>query len=82
MAQYSITVDDEILKGLFTGDKGMSQLLEPVLNQVLNAQASEQLQAEPYERAKERQGFRQRQPSQSTHYPRWHAHIARATAEK
>lgn len=28
MAQYNITVDDEVLKGLFTGDKGMSQLLE------------------------------------------------------
>ncbi len=26
MAQYNITVDDEILKGLFIGVKGMSQL--------------------------------------------------------
>lgn len=58
MAQYNITVDDEILKGLFTGDKGMAQLLEKVLNQVLNAQASEQLQAEPYERSEDRQGYR------------------------
>lgn len=58
MAQYNITVDDEVLKGLFTGDKGMSQLLEQVLNQVLNAQASEQLQAGPYERAEDRQGYR------------------------
>lgn len=40
MAQYNITVDDDILKGLFTGDQGMSQLLEQLLNQVLNAQAS------------------------------------------
>ncbi|SDW76698.1 hypothetical protein SAMN04489725_1141, partial [Alicyclobacillus hesperidum] len=51
MAQYNITVDDEVLKGLFTGDKGVALLLEKVLNQVLNAQASEQLQAEPYERS-------------------------------
>jgi transposase-like protein len=58
MAQYNITVDDEILKGLFTGDKGIAQLLEQVLNQVLHAQASEQLQAEPYERSEERQGYR------------------------
>jgi transposase-like protein len=58
MAQYNITVDDEVLKGLLTGDKGMSQLLEQVLNQVLKAQASEQLQAEPYERSEERQGYR------------------------
>jgi len=58
MAQYNITVDDEVLKGLFTGDKGMALLLEKVLNQVLNAQASEQLQAEPYERSEDRQGYR------------------------
>jgi len=51
MAQYHITVDDEIFKGLFSEDKGMSQLLEQMLNQVLHAQASEQLQAEPYERS-------------------------------
>lgn len=58
MAQYNITVDDEVLKGLFSGDKGMSQLLEQVLNQVLRVQSSEQLQAEPYERSEERQGYR------------------------
>ena len=58
MAQYNITVDDELLKGLFSGDKGISQLLEQVLNQVLHAQASEQLHAEPYERSDDRQGYR------------------------
>ena len=47
MEQYNITVDDEILKGIFSGDREVAQLLEQVLNQVLNAQASEQLQAEP-----------------------------------
>lgn len=36
----------------------MSQLLEQVLNQVLYAQASEQLQAEPYGRSVERQNYR------------------------
>lgn len=54
MAQYNITVNDEVLKGLFTGEKGVAQLLEQVLNQVLQAQATEQLQAEPYERSEER----------------------------
>ena len=58
MAQYNITVDDELLKGLFSGDKGISQLLEQVLNQVLHAQASEQLHAKPYERSDDRQGYR------------------------
>ena len=78
MAPYNITVDDEILKGLFTGDRGVAQLLEKVLNQVLNAQASEQLQAEPYERSEERQGYR----NGTRPHPRGHAHIASATAEK
>ncbi len=36
----------------------MAQLLEQFLNQVLHAQAFEQLQAEPYERCEERQGYR------------------------
>lgn len=58
MAQYNITLDDAVLKGLFSGDKGMSDLLEKVLNQVLQAQAAEQVQAQPYERADERQGYR------------------------
>jgi len=58
MAQYNIIVDDEVLKGLFSGDKGLAQLLEQVLNQVLRAQASEQLKAEPYERCEDRQGYR------------------------
>ena len=36
----------------------MAKLLESVLNQVLEAQATEQLKAEPYERTEERQGYR------------------------
>ena len=58
MTQYNITLDDEILKDLFTGDVGTSKLLEQVLNQVLQAQAAEQVQAMPYERSEERQGYR------------------------
>lgn len=61
MAQYQITVDQELLHRLFLGnnkDSGVSALLESVLNQVLQAQATEQLQAEPYERTDERKGYR------------------------
>ncbi|MFC4548672.1 IS256 family transposase, partial [Paenactinomyces guangxiensis] len=36
----------------------MARLLEQVLNQVLQAQVTEQLQADPYERTEERQGYR------------------------
>ena len=61
MAQYQFTVDQELLHRLFLGnnkDSGVSALLESVLNQVLQAQATEQLQAEPYERTDERKGYR------------------------
>ncbi|GMA51263.1 hypothetical protein GCM10025857_26200 [Alicyclobacillus contaminans] len=58
MAQYNITLSDEVLKGLFSRDQGAAGLLEQVLNQVLQAQVTEQLNAEPYERSEDRQGYR------------------------
>lgn len=61
MAQYKINLDSEILHQLFLGnskDSGVAALLESVLNQILQAQASEQLGAEPYERSEEREGYR------------------------
>jgi len=39
-------------------DSGIAALMESVLNQILQAQATEQLQAEPYERTVERKGYR------------------------
>ncbi|MDA8344193.1 MAG: IS256 family transposase [Thermaerobacter sp.] len=58
MAQYKITLDSEIVQGIFQKDGGLSKLVEQVLNQVLDAQVGEQLQAEPYERTEKRQGYR------------------------
>lgn len=58
MTQYQLTLDSETLQRLFTGDGQLGRLLETVLNQVLNAQVSEQLQAAPYERSEQRQGYR------------------------
>lgn len=61
MAQYQITVNQELLHRLFLSnnkDSGISALLESVLNQILQAQATEQLKAEPYERTNERKGYR------------------------
>ena len=61
MAQYKITLDSDVLHQLFltkSKDSGVSALLESVLNQILQAEATEQLQAEPYERTEERQGYR------------------------
>jgi putative transposase len=52
MAQINLTVDSELLKGLFTADgkdKAIAALVSTILNQVLNAQASEQAGAGLYE---------------------------------
>lgn len=58
MAQYQVTIGGEILQHLFTRDDGLARLVEQVVNQILQAQATEQLKAKPYERTEERQGYR------------------------
>lgn len=59
MTQYKITVDQEILQNLFSGnDEALTRLLEQILNQILEAQRTEQLQADRYQRNEERQGSR------------------------
>ena len=60
MAQYQINIDSKILHQLFLSnakDAAMASFLEEVLNQILQAQATEQLRAERYERTDERQGY-------------------------
>ena len=61
MAQFNITITEEILHGLFLSngrDEAFSKLLEEIFNQVLLAQSSEQLGADPYERTEERTAYR------------------------
>jgi putative transposase len=58
VTQYQLTVGSETVQRLFSGDGQLGRLVEAVLNQVLNAQVSEQLQAAPYERSDQRQGYR------------------------
>lgn len=58
MAGYQISLDGEQLKGLLTSDDGLRVLVEEVVNQVLDAQMSEHLQAGHYERSAERKGYR------------------------
>ncbi len=57
MSHSQITLDDALLQRLFQND-GLKPLLESLLNQVLQTQASDQLAALPYERTEERQGYR------------------------
>lgn len=58
MAHYQVTVDRDLLQGLFVRDDGLARLVEDIVNQILDAQAAEQLKAKPYERTEERQGYR------------------------
>lgn len=58
MAGYDVTVGKELLPGLLNGQDGLAKLLETVLNQVLEAQISESVGAERYERHEERVGYR------------------------
>jgi putative transposase len=55
---YQITVSSETLHGLLQGDSGLSRRLEQVLNPVVEAQVSEPIGAERYERSEQRQGYR------------------------
>lgn len=58
MAEYNITVEKDLLPGLLNGQEGLAKLIESVLNQVLEAQVTESLGAERYEREETRVGYR------------------------
>ncbi len=58
MADYEINVSEALLSNLMTEQHGLAQLLESVLNQILEAQASEQIGAERYERSEARTAYR------------------------
>ncbi len=61
MDQFNITITEELLHGLFLSngkDEAFSKLLEEIFNQVLLAQSTEQLGAEPYERTEGRTAYR------------------------
>lgn len=60
MAQLHFTLDYDFFVGLFseTKDEAFGKLMEALLNQVLQAESSEQLGAENYERSAERSDYR------------------------
>lgn len=53
-----VTLDADQVQDLFTGDDPLRVLLEQVLNQILEAEMTEHLGAEPYERTETRQAYR------------------------
>jgi hypothetical protein len=58
MAAVEITVDEEQLQGLFQSDRPLARLLEEICNQVLEAEISDHLGADPHERTETRSGWR------------------------
>lgn len=58
MTDYNITVGKELLPELLSGQDGLARLIESVLNQVLEAQVSDSVGAERYERSADRQSYR------------------------
>lgn len=58
MTDYELKVPSELLSSLLSGQGGVAKLVEAVLNQVLEAQAVEQLGAERYERSDDRTAYR------------------------
>jgi len=51
MAAYEVTLNGEQSTGLLTSNKRLQGLVETVLNQVLEAQVTEHIGAQPYERS-------------------------------
>ena len=58
MADYQLTVDEDQVAGLFTRDGALAALVERIVQQILEAQVRDYLQAGRYERTEERRGYR------------------------
>jgi len=58
MTDYEIRLPGELLSSLMSENTGFAQLIGSVLNQVLEAQATEQIGADRYERNADRGGYR------------------------
>ena len=58
MTDYEIKLPKELLSSLMTESTGFAQLIGSVLDQVLEAQATEQMGADRYERSEDRGGYR------------------------
>lgn len=59
MAHHQITLDDQAIQALMgQKDNALALLLQQVLNQVMEAQVTESLQADRYQRTDDRRGYR------------------------
>ena len=58
MTEYEVKLNKEAMSNLMMSKDGLARLLEEILNQVLEAEVTEHLKAERYERSEERTGYR------------------------
>ncbi len=60
MKEYSISLNEKIIKELFLGgiEGAMKELMELVLNQLLEARAEDKCRAKPYEQTDDRIDYR------------------------
>ena len=73
MATFEITIDDTKIQDLLQSDQGLSALLGPILNQVLDAEMAEHLQAAPHEQTDRRHGLPERLLHAAAHHAGRHA---------
>jgi transposase-like protein len=58
MAEYKIILNDSFVQDMLSNPNAVGDLMSEVLNQILSAQATEQIGAMPYERSGERRNYR------------------------
>ena len=58
MAEYDVTLSESLMPDLLERPNALAQLVENVIQQVLEAQVTEHLSADRYERNEERSGYR------------------------
>jgi putative transposase len=58
MATFEMEIPDEKIQEMYEGDRGIAVLLEPILNQILQAEMTDHLGAGPGERTDSRSGYR------------------------
>ena len=58
MADIQFTISDEKIQEMLFGDRGIEVLVEELMNQLLQAEMTEHLQAEPGEQTDQRRGYR------------------------
>ena len=58
MTKHNVSIEPAVLANLLSNPNGMAQLVEGVINEILQAQMSQHLNAERYEHSDERIGVR------------------------